>query len=242
MAFCKRTVNTLNFLLILPTVILLTGLFLLCLGIYEKITSPTRNYESVTGYFYDSTLYEDEWYDSVKHENHAPTYKLIYRFTINSEEYFVTSSSATAFVPALDSPSDILYNPKNPEEAVIGGPNENITVTILFGIFFSLCSLTFFFIMADTKKHKNKNNKSKKKKKSDCSPPKVDFTGIVFGTVTLLTGYGGISIISHTFSIIGIIDYFFASFTPPILIPMLLIAVGIFMIIKSIFFTKSNKR
>lgn len=240
MAFHKRTVNTLNFLLILPTVILLTGLFLLCLGIYEKITSPTRNYESVTGYFYDSTLYEGEWYDSVKHESHAPTYKLIYRFTINSKEYFVTSSSATAFVPALDSPSEILYNPKNPEEAVIGGPNENSTVIILFGIFFSLCSLTFFFITADTEKHKN--NKSKKKKKSGCSPPKVDFTGIVFGTVALLTGYGGISIISHTFSIIGIIDYFFASFTPPILIPMLLIAAGIFTIIKSIFFTKSNKR
>lgn len=228
--------------LFLPIIGLLIGISLIGLGIYETITSPTKDFESVTGYFYGSTLYESESYDPLRNENHAATYKLTYRFTVDSKEYFVTSESSTAFIPAIDTPSEILYNPNNPNEAVIGGPKKRSTFIIFFGLFFSLGSLAFFPGHINNIKYErqSKNKTSKKEKRSDRSAPKVDLFGVYLGALLVFVGYGSICIISSSFSITGIINYCLTSFTLPMLIPIILVVGGLYSIIQFIFFNRKN--
>lgn len=171
----------------------------------------------------------DEW--------HAATYKLTYRYSVDSIEYFVTSSYSTSFVPTAGTPSEILYNPKNPDEAVISGPNKTGTTMIFMGIFFAVCPLLFFMILTDgiSSKHKSKTETHKKATNSNRSAPKADFMGILFGLIYVLVGYGSVTMISNSFSISGIINYYLTSFTLWMLIPLFLITAGLFTLIKSIF-------
>lgn len=232
-------------ILALPIIVLLAGILLIGLGIYEKITSPTKGFETATGYFSESTLYKPDRYDSVRHEFRSATYKLTYRFTVNSKEYFITSEYSTAFVPAEGTPCEIMYNPKNPNDAVIGGPHKRSNIILFIGIFFSLCSLAVFKIIAYAIKPENQRaDKESQKKRNSHSSMKSNLPGAVFGILSVLFGYGAFTIISNSFSIKDIINYCFTSFKISMIIPIMLIAVGLFTVIDTIFvyFKNINKR
>lgn len=249
MSYYKETLK----FLFLPIIALLIGVFLIGLGIYEKVTSPTKGFEAATGYLCGSTLYEDEHYDAIKQESSAATYKLTYCFTVDSEKYFVTSDYSTAFVPAEGTPCEILYNPENPDEAVIGGPNKNSTQLMFIGFFFALGSLPFFIGRVGTiipkkqsKAETSKSSKSSKKRKtkSDNSELQFNSLGIIMSVIVMLFGYGACCMMSNSFSIKGIISYYITSFTLPMIIPILLIAAGLYTVINIIYkyFKNSNKR
>lgn len=222
--------------LALPLICCLIGVFVLGLGIYESVTSPTKDYAETTGYFQYSVLAENEHYDSQKNANVSATYYLTYEYFVNGEAYKVTSTSATAFVPSVNEEIQVLYDSDNPAKAVIGGTGKRITSLILIGIFFILGSIPFLLVFFPRKEHVKKS----KKKEVTSS---VDAVGIIFGSIIAVVGYGSVSIICGTFSPVGILNYIDSSFILPMLIPFLMIGIGLFSVIKSIFFNKTiNKR
>lgn len=223
----KFTIATVS----LPLLACLIGIIVFGIGIYETITSPTRDYAETTGYFYYSTLAEDEHYDAHKNTVSAPTYFLTYRYFVGGEEFTVTGSSPTAFVPSIDEEIKILYDAENPKKSVIGGPAKRNNALILFGIFFVLGSLPFLLILLPNRE----NDKQKKKKKTN-----IDSAGILFGLIIAIVGYGTISVICGSFSPVKIINYIDSSFYFPMLIPFLMIGLGLFTVIKSIFLYKNN--
>ncbi|MBQ8766963.1 MAG: hypothetical protein IJZ16_09170 [Clostridia bacterium] len=206
----------------LPIITILCGIFILGLGIKETATSNTKDYTETTGYFYYSTLAKDEHYDADKDAVSAPTYFLTYRYYVGGEEYTVTGSSPTAFVPSIDEEIKILYDVENPENAVIGGPSKRSNALIIIGIFFILCSLPFLVIIFG----------------NNIQSLKVDKMGILMGLIVAIVGYGALSMICGSFSPIGIFKYLDSSFMLPLIIPILMIIAGVFSVIKSIFFYK----
>lgn len=213
----------------LPLIACLCGVILFGMGIFETATSSTKNYAETTGYFYSSALAEDEHYDAHKNTVSAPTYYLTYKYFVDGEEYKVTSSSPTAFVPSINEEIKILYDSENPEKAVIGGPAKRNNFLMILGIFFIIGSLPFLVVLLpnNTKKKKSKNKE-----------PTIDSAGILFGSIIAVMGYGALAIICGSFSPVGIINYLDSSFTLPMIIPFLMIAAGLFSVIKSIFFYK----
>lgn len=214
----------------LPIIALICGVVMLGIGIYKTAADPTDDYEKTVGYFYDSVLNEKEHYDSVKNENSAATYNLIYKYTVDGKEYMITTDYSTSFVPSSGTEIAIMYNPQNPDDAIIGGPTKENNILILLGIFFILCSIPFIAIIFFGGKGKKEGGNQRS----------IDLIGIIFGSISSIVGYGALCIICGSFSPVGIIKYFASSFAIPIIIPLLLIAAGVFLVIKSMFFYKSN--
>ncbi len=222
--------------LALPLICCLIGVFLFGLGIYENVTSPTKDYTETTGYFCYSDLASAEHYDSQKNANVSATYYLTYKYFVNGESYTVTSDYTTAFVPSVNEEIQILYDSENPSKAVIGGTGKRSTYLTMIGIFFILGSVPFLFAFLP---HKETEKKDKKKK----AKTSVNVAGVLFGSIIAVVGYGAISIICGTLSPVGILNYIDSSFVLPMLIPFLMIGVGLFSVITSIFFNKkTNKR
>ncbi len=207
---------------ILPLLALIIGIFVLGLGIYETVTSDTKGYKETVGYFNYSTIAEKEHYDSHKNATVATTYYLTYQYAVDGEVYFVTTDSTTSFVPSFGEEIKILYDEKNPENAVVGGPAKRSNGLMLFGIFFIIGSLPFLFILFGN--HKKTSN--------------VDKAGILMGSIIAVMGYGTLAIICGGFSPVTIFNYIDSSFILPMIIPFLMIFVGLFAVIKGIFFYK----
>lgn len=140
--------------LILPILCLLVGLVLLSLGIRDAVTNSTRGYREVTGYLTDYTLQEAGGYDPQRRTETADTYRLVYRYNVDGQAYTLVTSYSTSFVPSRGSETEILYNPKNPAESVIGGPNQSENQLIFIGLFFMFCSLPFFLPFLPKRKQK----------------------------------------------------------------------------------------
>lgn len=209
---------------ILPLLALIIGIFVLGLGIYETVNSDTKGYEETVGYFNYSTIAEKEHYDSHKNATVATTYYLTYQYAVNGEPYYVTTDSATSFVPSFGEEIKVLYDAENPENAVVGGPAKRSNGLMLFGIFFILGSLPFLFILFGNHKKTSK----------------VDKAGILMGSIIAVMGYGTLAIICGGFSPVTILNYIDSSFILPMIIPFLMIFVGLFAVIKGIFFYKSK--
>ena len=204
----------------LPIIVLICGIFLICLGIGEKADFP-KEYVETTGYFSHASLAEDEHYEDDGAVS-AATYYLTYSFYVDSKEYTVTSSSVTAFVPSVNEEIPILYDAENPENAVIGGPAKSDTSLILFGIFFILGSLPFLFIIFG----------------NNMQSLKFDKMLVLMGSIVAIVGYGALAIICGSFSPVGMFRYLDTSFAVPLLIPILMVVAGVFGVIKGIFFYK----
>ena len=142
--------------LILPILCLLIGLVLLSLGIRDAVANSTRGYREVTGYLIDYTLQEAGGYDSQRRTETADTYRLVYRYTVDGQEYTLVTSYSTSFVPSRGSETAILYDPENPAESVIGGPNRSENQLIFIGLFFMFCSLPFFLPFLPKRKKEKK--------------------------------------------------------------------------------------
>ncbi len=209
-----------NKLTFLPILTLLIGIFFLGLGIYETATSQTKDYAETVGYFNYSTIAEKEHYDSHKNTTVATTYYLTYQYEVNGEAYYVTTDYTTSFEPSFGEEIKILYDAENPENAVVGGPAKRNNFLMIFGIFFILGSLPFLFFLFGKQSSK------------------IDTMGILMGSIIAIVGYGGLAIICGGFSLTKIFNYIESSFILPMIIPFLMIFVGVFAVIKGIFFYK----
>ena len=210
---------------ILPLLVLIIGVIVLGLGIYETATSDTKGYAETIGYFNYSTIAEKEHYDSVKNKHHETTYYLTYQYTVDGEAYYVTSDYTTSFEPLFGEEIKVLYDTNNPEKSVIGGPAKRNNFLMLFGIFFILGSLPFLFALLGNHKKKSK----------------IDKAGTLMGSIIAIVGYGSLAIICGGFSPVVIFNYINTSFKLPMIIPFLMIIAGLFSVIKSIFFNKKQE-
>lgn len=206
----------------LPILALLIGVFFLGLGIYETATSQTKDYAETVGYYNYSTIAEKEHYDSIKNKHYATTYYLTYQYAVDGEAYYVTTDYTTSLEPSFGEEIAILYDAENPEQAVVGGPAKRSNFLMIFGIFFILGSLPFLVILFG-------NNKK---------TPKIDKMGVLMGSIVAVMGYGALAIICGGFSPTKIFNYIESSFILPMIIPFLMIFVGVFAVIKGIFFYK----
>ena len=212
----------LNKFTFLPILTLLIGVFFLGLGIYETATSQTKDYAETVGYYNYSTIAEKEHYDSIKDKHYATTYYLTYQYAVDGEAYYVTTDYTTSLEPSFGEEITILYDAENPEQAVVGGPAKRSNFLMIFGVFFILGSLPFLVVLFG-------NNKK---------TPKVDKMGVLMGSIVAVMGYGALAIICGGFSPTKIFNYIESSFILPMIIPFLMIFVGVFAVIKGIFFYK----
>ena len=211
-----------NKLTFLPILTLLIGIFFLGLGIYETATSQTKDYAETVGYYNYSTIAEKEHYDSIKNKHYATTYYLTYQYAVDGKAYYVTTDYTTSLEPSFGEEITILYDAENPEKAVVGGPSKRNNFLMIFGIFFILGSLPFLVVLFG-------NNKK---------TPKIDKMGVLMGSIVAVMGYGALAIICGGFSPTKIFNYIESSFILPMIIPFLMIFVGVFAVIKGIFFYK----
>lgn len=203
---------------VLPIILLLCGIAVSGLGIYEKATSETKGYAQTVGYYNYSTVAQKEHYDSQKNSTSATTYYLTYQYAVDGEAYYVTSDYTTSFEPSYGEEIKILYDKDNPEKAVIGGPSNRSNLLIIFGIFFILGSVPFLVLLFSKKEHK------------------IDIMGLLMGLILAVAGYGALSVICGSFSPVGIFNYIGSSFKFPMIITFLMIFAGLFAAIKSVFF------
>lgn len=226
--------------LILPILCLLVGLVLLSLGIRNAVANSTRGYREVTGYLIDYTLQEAGGYDSQRRTETADTYRLVYRYNVDGQEYTLVTSYSTSFVPSRGSETEILYNPENPAESVIGGPNQSENHLIFIGLFFMFCSLPFFLPFLPKRKQKKGGKQAARRAPSKWAA--VDWVGIVIGLFLIGISYGALAMISNSYSPVGIVRYYAASFHFMLLVPLLMIAAGLLLLYRSLPFRHKQKQ
>lgn len=226
--------------LILPILCLLIGLLLLSLGIRDAVSDDTKGYQKTTGHLSDYTLTEEGGYDRQRNTETADTYRLVYRYTVDGQEYELVTSYSTSFVPSRGSETAILYDPEDPAESVIGEPNQSENQLIFIGLFFMFCSLPFFLPFLP----KRKKEKSAKPaaRRAPSKRAAVDWVGIVIGLFLIGISYGALAMISNSYSPAGIARYYVESFHFMLLVPLLMIAAGLLLLYRSLPFRHKQKQ
>ena len=201
----------------LVIVILLVGLFCLFIGIKDtyKLNKTTKNYIKTNAHFIDYEIYNP----SSNSKNYKEeTYILNYLYEVEGMKYIVSTDYGVRDIPKKNSIREIKYNQNNPEESIIVGINRNNSL-IYFGVFFTFGSIAFILGALYIKGIFDK--------------VKIDIVGLYLGFVFLITGVGLISLKSGT-------DLSFYETIEKLgawsIIPVLFIIVGIFQIIKCLFF------
>ena len=128
---------------------LLSGIVLLFLGIRDSISLAikTKDWFDATGYFRDYSVYDID-------DDGETTYCLRYVFYSGGAEYFVETDYGSEIIPETDSVRTVLYEPENPENAVLkGGTAAETYLTIGFmftsiPIFMIIC---WFFVTGKLK-------------------------------------------------------------------------------------------
>ncbi len=107
---------------------LLTGFVLLFIGVKDSISLAikTKDWFDAPGYFRDYSVYNIN-------KDGETTYRLRYVFYSGGAEYFVETDYGSEVIPEIDSVRTVLYEPENPENAVIkGGTAASVYITIGF--------------------------------------------------------------------------------------------------------------
>ena len=215
--------------LLLPVLCILVGLFLLFLGIKSTVEEArvSARYQVVEGILIDYSLENEEEYDPIRHKQSSATYRLIYEYRVNGQNYTVSTDYSTAALPAIGSAREVLYDPEDPSKAMLNGVTGN-TALIFLGLFFGAIPTFMLYLIF----------RSDKKKKA----ARIDGVGLAIGLILSLTGWGALCIISGGFSLSGILSFFRTSFTLWLFIPLLMMAVGILQIIRSVFFFRTHAK
>lgn len=192
---------------------LLCGILLLIFGIKNTsdLKKETENYAVTEGYLSDYELRE-----SGSTTDRSYSYYLTYSYVVDGREYTVTTDYGSGSVPEMGSTKEIKYNPQNPEEAVIAGMNGSI-IMIFMGVMFIL--IPGVFIMGFL------TNAGVFEK---CPIRVFD---LFIGLVPIVIGLGAFYLMADGFSFKAA----FAAGGPFALIPILLIAAGVFIIAKNVF-------
>ncbi len=195
--------------------VLLVGVVLLFLGIKDTYSTSkkTKNYLTTTAYYNDYEIYDINDKDGI-------TYRLIYVYKVNNKEYTIKTDYGSGSIPDINSKRQIKYNPSNPKEAILLGTNKN-SLLIYSGAFFFLDGMVFVLGFLYTLGIFDKI--------------KINILGLYIGIVSLIIGIGIISIQLNEAStlkeIVKQMRFWF-------LIPIIFIIVGIFQIIKCLFFER----
>ncbi len=195
---------------------LIIGIVCLFIGITEtyKSNEIAKNYITTDGYFSDYTIYNSD--------EDGITYELIYTYTVNGEEYTISTNYGTNHIPEENSIREVKYNPNNPDEAVLVGTNDK-NFLIYFGAFFTLGAMAFIIAILQTKGVFDK--------------VKIDVVGLYFGIVFFIIGVGIILFQNGTTS--SFLETI-KSLGLWILIPILFIIVGLIQTIKCLFFKQTK--
>lgn len=118
---------------------LLVGIISLFIGIRDSVSLAikTKDWFDAPGYFRDYSIYN-------VNSDGETTYKLRYVYYAGGAEYFIETDYGSEIIPEIDSVRTVLYEPENPENAVLkGGKASSVYLTV--GVMFTLIP-TFMII------------------------------------------------------------------------------------------------
>ena len=207
----------------------LCGVFLFILGIKESVSThrQAQNYQIVTGYLDSCVPAAGSESHSARRRHTATSYQLIYRYTVNGQNYTVATDYSTGVLPEIGSQKQIRYDPSDPQNALIVGPDRGGILLFAGAMFAGIplaLALAVFIVL-----------KSKKEKSS------IDVVGATFGLLFILFSYGMMYMASGTYTPLGIWRFYTRSFSPMLLILPLLTAAGLVMLVKSLFFAAPRR-
>lgn len=195
------------------------GIWLLSMGIGDTLENNQlkAEYETVEGHLSDYTLDSPGGYDSVRRRHKSATYFLTYTYFVDDMPYTVTTDYSTGNVPTLGSARTVYYSPADPENAILGG-NSGSSMLILLGAMFILVPVLFIVVGCSAMGWLPKT--------------RIDLPGLLAGGITVAIAAGFLSMIETG-----------GRFNPFLLIPWLMIAAGVWLIIRGLFFSgKETKR
>lgn len=207
---------------------LVTTLFMLCIAflfsvfmlVFSFTIENIENYEITTGYLIS--------YKEVNNSDQT-MYNLVYSYTVNENEYTVSSSGESGILPRINSPRPIKYNPNNPEEAYIPSLSLKFLFSFLGILGIIVTSIAF---MIETKKIIKYG-----KLKTIINL----FLGFIPGVLMIFLGYIITYIATGYFSFIKMFTYYTNSMLIPLLFAVAFIIVGMVSIIMPIFKYFKNK-
>ena len=197
------------------------GVLLIALGIGETVDyqRATAGYAVTEGQLIAYQPMEAARYDPAKKKHIAATYVLVYGYAVDGREYQVATDYSTSALPALGNTREIHYNPQNPGEAVIRGPNRH-TALFFIGALFIAVPLVMGLALLQQLRGKARR------------PSSVDWLGLIVGLVFVAFGWGALFMITGEWGPVGIWRYYTTSFHPMLLIPPLLVLVGVLQTVK----------
>lgn len=118
---------------------LLSGIVLLFFGIKNSVSLAikTKDWFEAPGYFRDYSIYDID-------DDGETTYRLKYVFYSGGAEYFVETDYGSGVIPEIDSVRTVLYEPENPENAIIKGGTASVTY-LTIGLMFTFIPLFMIF-------------------------------------------------------------------------------------------------
>lgn len=200
--------------------VLTIGIECLCFGIYDAYVfgKKTKNYLITDGYYKNYDL-------SGITKDGEKAYKLNYIYEIDGKRYTVSTKYGVSFkyIPKYNSERKVKYNPNNYSEAVLCGTNRS-NYLIYFGAFFTFVGFTFILGILYMNGAFDK--------------VKFNVFEIYIGVVIVIVCVGiilfqigmGISI-KEIIKTMGVF----------VLIPILFLVVGIYLIIRSLFFKRISR-
>ncbi len=209
--------KNINFSQIFPYIFLslfiLIGIIMLYFGTSSllKKVIKTSNYVETVGYFVDYEIYNSD--------EDGTTYKLIYSYTIDDNEYTISTDYGTDIIPKEGSTRNIKYNPDDPSQAIIIGGGSEI-ILLLIGFMFTI--IPFIMLINISPKIKEKIDKLN-----------FNLITLLIGIVFLIIGLMALYMMTGTLSIIEIYKSFSLNYLIPYLILVIFIIVGILLIIGS---------
>lgn len=196
---------------LLVGICLLSGIVMLFFGIKDtyELKKRTKNYLTTNGYFNDYEIYGSN--------EEETTYRLLYRYEVENQEYIVKTDYGTSYIPEENSIRKVKYNPEYPEESILIGTNRNNSL-IYMGAFFTLGSFAFILGACSFLGYFDKF--------------KIDVLGTYFGIVFFVVGIG---ILLFQTGTTGSLLETIKSFGFWTLIPFMFIVVGILQTGKCLF-------
>lgn len=205
----------------LPVLAFVCGVAMLIFGITGEVQlrQATAGYDSTQGYFSDYDIY------SAKTGRHgSSTYRLIYSYTVDGQEYTVSTDYGSGSIPNQGSPREVWYDPQNPEEAVLSGGNSH-QLLIFMGAMFTAVPLVFLLGALTVLGVLRWN--------------RVDVVGLVIGVVFAGLGAGFLYFMIGSVPIQEFVQSMVAPFA---LIPLLMVIAGVWLVIRSLFFSGKESR
>lgn len=204
-------------IIILFSAALLVGTVSLFVGIKDSVSlaAKTKDWFDAPGYFRDYSIYN-------VNKDGETTYRLRYVYYAGGAEYFIETDYGSEIIPEIDSVRTVLYEPENPENAVLKGGNSS-DVFLYIGVLFTFAPLFMITVwLFATGKLK-------------ISVKIFDFTaGFILFAVGELAIYlmGGSLWIGNAIKSMGIV----------VVIPGLMVTVGILQMIKTAFAAVKEKK